>query len=117
MNDNATPVELLLESAENYSNTTIELFKLNAINKSSDVISSLFSHLVVLLVIALFVLIITIGLSLWIGELLGKSFYGFFIIGSLYGVIAILLHYFSPQWIKKPIRNFIIIQMLKPKAS
>ena len=106
-------VETLFERAEDYSKTTVELFKLKAINKSSDVISSLVSRLAVLMVVAFFILIVSIGVALFLGELLGKSYYGFFIIGILYALIAILLHVFRHQWVKYPISNSIIKQLLK----
>ena len=117
MNDNATPIASLLEKAENYSKTTVELFKLEVIDKSADVVSSLVSRLAILLVVALFILIINIGLALWIGELLGKSYYGFFIIGGLYGIVAIVLKAYRHPLLKYPVSNSIINQMLKQKVK
>ena len=115
MTDNATPIATLFERAEEYSKSTIQLFKLNAIDKSADVISSLISRIAVLIMVALSILIINIGVALWIGKLLGEPFYGFFIIGAFYSVMAILLHLFRHQWIKYPISNSIIKQILKQK--
>ena len=106
-------VEALFERAEDYSKTTIELFKLNAIDKSADVVSSLISRLAILAVVTLLVLITSIGVALWLGELLGKSYYGFFIIGGLYGILALLLHVFRHPWVKSPLNNSIIHQWLK----
>ena len=115
MSDNATPLTRLLERAEDYGNTTIELFKLNAIDKSADVVSSLVSRLAVIFAVALSLLIINIGLALWLGKMLGDSFYGFFIIGGFYAILAILLHLYRHQWIKNPVSDSIIKQMLKQK--
>lgn len=116
MNDSATPIETLFERAEDYTKTTIELFKLNAIDKSADVVSSLVSRLAVFMVVALLTIVVNIGFALWIGKLLGESYYGFFVIGGFYALVAILLHTFRHQWIKYPISNSIITQMLKEKA-
>ncbi len=115
MTDNATPLSTLLQRAEDYGNSTIELFKLNAIDKSADVASSLVSRLAVLMTVALSLLILNIGLALWLGKLLGDNFYGFFVIGGFYAVLAILLHFNRHYWIKTPISNSIIKQMLKQK--
>jgi hypothetical protein len=106
-------VETLFERAEEYSNTTVELIKLNAIRKSADVASSLIARLAILLIVALCILIISIGVALYLGGLLGKAYDGFFIIGALYGLIGILLHAFRQQWIKYPICDSIIKQLLK----
>lgn len=117
MEDNASPLETLFEKAKEYSTTTIELLKLNAIDKSADVVSSLVEQLAVFMVVVLFVIIMNIGLSLWIGDLLGKSYYGFFVMGGFYLLIAGLLHAFRDQWIKTPVSNSIIHKMLEKKAA
>ena len=115
MTDNATPVESLIERAENYGKTTFELFKLQAIDKSADVVSSLISRMVVITSVALSVLILNIGISLWLGKLLGDSFYGFYVVGGAYAFIALLLHVLRHSWVKNPISNLIINQLLKTK--
>ena len=115
MNDNATSVEMLFERAEAYTKTTAELFKLIAVDKSADIFSDLAARLTITIVIALFTLFINIGLSLWIGELLGKLYYGFFIIAGSYIVFAGMIYVFRRQWIKSPVRNSIIKQILKQK--
>jgi len=106
-------IESLFTRAKDYSNTTLELLKLKAIDKSTDVVSSLLSRLAILAIITLFILLISIGTALWIGELLGKTYYGFFITGGLYAVIAIVVHAFRDRWIKFPMNNAMIDQLLK----
>jgi hypothetical protein len=115
MTDNTTPIATLFERAEDYGKTTLKLFELNAIDKSADVLSSLVSRLAVITTVVFSVLIISIGAALWLGKLLGDAFYGFFIVGSFYALLAILLQVFRHQWLKYPVSNSIIKQMLKPK--
>lgn len=117
MTDNTTPIETLFERAEDYGKTTLNLLKLNAIDKSADVVSSLISRLAVIMTVIFSVLIISIGLSLWIGKLLGDDFYGFFIIGGFYAFLAMILFVFRHQCIKYPVSNSIIKQLLKQKTS
>jgi phosphoglycerol transferase MdoB-like AlkP superfamily enzyme len=117
MNDNATPSEMLFQRVEDYSKTIIELGKLHAVDKSADMASSLVSRLAVFLIVALSVFIISIGIALWIGNVLHNSFYGFFIVGGFYALVALLLYTFRNQWIKYPVSNSIISQMLKQKAG
>lgn len=114
--DNFTAsIETLFERAEDYTRTSAELVKLNAIDKSADVLSSLLSRLTVAIFAVMFVLLLNIGLSIWIGELLGKPYLGFFIVSSAYLAISIILYSFKDQWIKIPISNFIITKLLKKK--
>jgi len=117
MPDDATPIESLFERAEDYSRTTVKLLKLQAIDKTADVVSSLISRMAVFITVALSVLIVNIGLALWIGELLGNAFYGFFIIGGFYGLVALVMHFARHSWLKNPISNSIIEQMLKQKNA
>jgi hypothetical protein len=117
MADKATSIELLIDRAEEFGKTTLELYKLQAIDKSADVVSSLVSRVVVLIVVALSALIINFGFALLIGQYLGNTYFGFFIIGGFYAVLAVLLHYFRHAWIKFPVSNSIIEQMLKHKSQ
>ncbi|MBG6111595.1 hypothetical protein H4V97_000630 [Flavobacterium sp. CG_23.5] len=115
MDNRATTIEMLFEKAEVYTRTTVELAKMNAIDKSADVLSSLLSRLTVIIVVAMFALLLNIGLSLWIGELLGKTYYGYFAVAGAYFILAIVINSFKDEWIKLPVSNFIIIKMLKKK--
>ena len=113
MENNATPIELLFQRAEDYGKTTLTLLKLNAVDKSADVLSYVVIRLIMLLVVALFMLTLSIGLSLWIGELLGKTYYGFFTVTGLYLLVGSLLYVFKADWIGTPVRNAVIVELLK----
>lgn len=115
MTDNATPLETLFDRAQDYSKSTLKLFKLNAIDKSADVVSSLLARLVVIMTVVLSVIIINIGISIWIGKMLGEIFYGFLIIGFFYAFLGLLLHLFRYQWVKHPMSNAMVKKMMKEK--
>ncbi len=113
MDDNTTPIATLFERAEDLTKTTIKLFKLTAVDKSAEIVSALFSVLIVVMAVVLSILILSVGLALWLGELLGDSYYGFFAVGTFYLFVAILFHVFRKQWLKYPISNSIIKKILK----
>ena len=110
-------IEELIEKGEQYGKTTLELLKLKTLDKSSDVVSNIVSWLIVVIFAVLFFLILNIGLALWIGELLGKSYYGFFIVSGFYALLALIFSIFRKQLIKDPVNNSIIDQVLEEKAS
>ena len=116
MNNNDSTIETLFEKAENYSKTTIELLKLKTIDKSADVASSLVVQIAFFIIVVLFVITLNIGLALWIGELLGKSYYGFFAIAGFYALMAILIRSVLRQSIKITVGDFIIKLMLKQQT-
>jgi ABC-type transport system involved in cytochrome bd biosynthesis fused ATPase/permease subunit len=65
------------------------------------------------LVFFFFTLILSIGIAYFLSELLGNLYVGFFIVALFYLVIGILFHYFLYDWIKKPIGDSIVKQILK----
>jgi len=106
-------VEALFEKVEAYSKTTFELSKLKSLETTSVVVTTLISKLSVVIMLSLFALVFNIGIALWLGELLGKTYYGFFIVAAFYLLTGIIFHFFMHRWIKKPISNLIITQALQ----
>lgn len=103
----------LFEKVEELGITTYELSKLKALETTTVVATSLVSRLSVILFISMFTLILNIGIALYLGELLGKSYYGFFIVAAFYLLAAIVFYFFMHKWIKKPLSNLIISQALQ----
>jgi fatty acid desaturase len=113
MEDNTTLLESLLERASEYGKTSFELIKLKTLDKTTDVVSTLVPHSVVFVLIATFVLFLNLGLALWLGDILGKTFYGFFVVAAFYILAGIIIHFFMHKWVKKLVGNYFIKQMLK----
>jgi hypothetical protein len=106
-------IESLIEKGEQYGKTTLELLKLKTLDKSADVASDLVSWLIIVIFATLFFLILNVGIALWIGDLLGKSYYGFFVIAGFYAILTLIFSIFRKQLIKRPLNNSIITQVLK----
>lgn len=113
MENRPTSFEKLVDKAELYSKTSIELFKAQAILKSADVISNLAARLAVIILIMMFSLFLNIGFALWIGNYLKQTYYGFFVVAFFYLFFAILFYIFRNNLIKNPVSNFIIIKLQK----
>jgi hypothetical protein len=109
-------VEMLIEKVEELGKTNLELYKLQAIDKSTDVFASLTTRMVLLSIIALFFFLITIGLSLYIGDLLGKTYYGFFVMAGFYAFIFILFLVFKNK-LETIFNNYLIDQIFKEKKD
>ncbi|MEZ4771591.1 MAG: hypothetical protein R3D00_00330 [Bacteroidia bacterium] len=105
-------IETLFEKTEAYSKTTYELSKLKLLETTTVVATSLISRLSVIIAISLFAITFNTGLALLLGEVLGKSYYGFFIVATFYLLAGIVLHFFLYKWIKKPVSELIIDQSL-----
>jgi hypothetical protein len=112
MDENLKAVELLLEKAVDYGKTGFELAKLRSVEKISDVVSSLIPHSVVLILFASFMLFLNLGLAFWLGDILGKVFYGLLIVAGFYGICGFVLHFILHKWFKRIVGNFLIKTLL-----
>jgi ABC-type dipeptide/oligopeptide/nickel transport system permease component len=110
MEGKATLIEPLLERVQEYSKTSFELLKLKSLDKTADVASTLISRSLLTIVLSLFALTLNIALSLWLGDVLGKNYYGFLVVASFYGLAAIILFFIHPV-IKAHVSNSIITQI------
>lgn len=117
MENTATNIELLYEKAKSYTETSIELFKLNAIDKTADIASSLFTRLAFLMIVAMFTLFINIALSLYIGKILDETYLGFLIISGFYLIVFLILYTYKDKFLKTPLTNLIIAKLLKQKLK
>ena len=107
----------LYEKAENYTKTSLELLKLKTVSAVADVLSTLTSRIAVGAVVAFFTLFLNIGISLWLGKVLGEYYYGFFIVALFYLIVAIVMHTMQHRIIKTPIGNMIISSILKDENT
>jgi hypothetical protein len=103
-------VEPLLERAESYAKTSFDLLRLKALNKTADVSSTLFSRTLFILVVSFFAFTINIAIALWLGDLLGKAYYGFLIVSGFYAIVGIILLIAHPS-IKKRAGDAIVKQL------
>jgi fatty acid desaturase len=113
MEDNVKSIESLLERVADYSKTSYELAKLKTLDKTSDVASSLIPHSIVFVLFASFMLFANFGLAFWLGEMLGNTYYGLFVVAGFYVISGLVLHFFFHKRIKNLVWNYIIKQMLK----
>jgi hypothetical protein len=106
-------IESLMERAETYGNTTYKLSKLIALETVTMVFTSLITRVSIVIMISMFALVFNIGIALLLGEVFGKTYYGFFIVAIFYLIAGIIMNTYLHQWIKKPISELIIVQALK----
>jgi hypothetical protein len=109
---NKSSLEAFLDSTQAYAKTSFELSKLKGIHSTTNVLSILVARMFLLITILLFLVIISIGLAIWLGEFLGKPYYGFFILSGVYFAGSFLIYFFLHGWIKEPFNNLIISQAL-----
>ena len=112
MENQVNSLDPLIENAKMYGKTSIELYKLKAIEKTSEISSAFVSRAVAFSALGLFILMVSIGVAFWLGEFMGKVYYGFLCVGGFYGLSGFVLYFFLHRWVKERVNNSIITQML-----
>lgn len=113
MEQQSEKIETLFEKAGDYVETRLELFKLKTALTTSDVVSELVGRVVLVSFITIVAMMLNIGLALWLGELLGKSYYGFLVLAGFYSLLAMLMYFFREKLIESPVSNAIIKKMTR----
>lgn len=113
MESPVSSVETLIEKLEAYTKTSLELAKLKSVTAAATVVTELISRLSVIVLVSLFVLVLNIGIALWLGELLGKIYFGFFIVAGFYLIAAAIMHFFLHKWLRWPVSKLIITKALQ----
>ncbi len=113
MSTSKSIVELLFEKIEEYGKTNYELIKFKLLKTTAIIVPSIISRLIVVLVFFCFILILSIGIAFLLGEFFDNLYVGFFIVAAFYLVAGIIFHFFLYNWVKRPIGDSIVKQILK----
>lgn len=104
-------LESLFGRVEAYGKTTLELSKYKAMEYMSIIITLLASRFIVFIFMVLFVSFLSFGMALYLGDLLEKPYFGFFIVAAFYLVVGVVLFFSLHKWIKEPISDLLISQL------
>ena len=113
MEKNERMFESLLEKAEDFGLTSVELVKLRAVDKTAEVVSSIIPYSVAFVLGASFMVFLNLGIAFWLGEILGQFYYGFFLVAAFYVLMVLMFHFFIHKRMKRYICDSIIEQLLK----
>ncbi|MEJ7625480.1 MAG: phage holin family protein [Ferruginibacter sp.] len=108
-----TSIDSLLDRTRDYVETRVELMKLQAADKASDIISSTASAAVTGIVFIFFFLMLNIGIGLLLGDMLGKNYLGFLILAGVYLITGLLFKSSGEKWIKQPVSSMLIKKLFK----
>lgn len=106
-------IEELFSEAGDYIETKTELWKLKVADKTSEIISSATSGILITVAFLFFFSFLNIGIALWIGDAIGNNYSGFFIVAGFYALVALIVYLCRDRWLKTPISNAIIRKIFK----
>jgi len=117
MEEHANKIEALFERVTEYGKTSLELYKLKTVEKTAEVVSSVVPQAIVFILFSSFLLFLNLGLALWLGQIIGNIFYGFFVVAAFYALIAVFMHFFMHNWLKRVVNEFIIKLTLNKESD
>ena len=117
MHEKIEIAEELFEKAKHLGRTKLELYKLKAIDKASDIFATIATGALMIVVLIFLLAMLSTAVALYLGEVLGKIHYGFFAVAGIYAVIAILVIAFKKTLLTDFFTNFIINTIFKDKRD
>jgi len=103
----------IIDQAEQYLKTNMELYTLRLTGKIATVVSNLVTQLVIGVLAMIVLFMMAMFLALWIGDMMGKDYLGFLIIGGVIGLVTLVLFVKRHKMIRKPVMDNIISDILK----
>jgi len=90
-------IDKLIDSVNHYFETKLDLFKIEAKEELISFASKFIYWLIIGIIGLFFILMISVSLGLYLGSILGNTFYGFLIISAFYFLLFLLLFLFREQ--------------------
>ncbi|RZJ34515.1 MAG: hypothetical protein EOO51_09285 [Flavobacterium sp.] len=103
----------MYEQAEDYARTTIELYKLKATKTFAEIFASVSTGIILAVIFSLILLFGSIGLALYLGEVMGKWHYGFFAVMGLYAIVAVVIYIYRVKCFTERLTEYIIKKIFK----
>jgi hypothetical protein len=112
MEEQEFSMEALYEKAKAYTDTTLELAKLKAVDKTAGILGTVIARVAVLLMLLMFGFCVNVALALWLGSWLGAAWLGFLVVAGFYGLVALFVHFVWQDQLRKKIADAFVSQVL-----
>lgn len=103
----------LIQKLKEYLHTKMELGKLTLIEKSVYLLANLISNGLLILFFSLSFLLANLALGLYLSEIFGNNYTGFFILAIFYFIITIIIFFTKEKLFEKAIMNGMIKKIFK----
>jgi hypothetical protein len=113
MKEDFNLIDGLVQRITEFSQANIELIKLRTIDKIISIISTIFPDLIVCSLLVIFLFFLNLGLALWLGNILGKIYFGFLALSMVYLLFGFATHFFMRRWLKKVAAHYFIKQLFR----
>jgi hypothetical protein len=105
--------EALSEGIKDYLQTNSELFKLEATQESSEVVSVMISWLIIGLFVGFFVFFLSMFVGFYLSNLLESQYGGFALVAGFYLLLSIVVFLGRAPMLERPLCNLMIKMVLR----
>lgn len=109
--------EDLFQSTRSYIDTQLQLLKLKSVQKASQLFSVAATVLLLSVLGLMALILLSIGLSLYLGKVLGSYFLGFFLTGGIFIVTALIIFSFRKRLLQIALSNWLIRLLLNDDSK
>ncbi len=103
----------LFHQVSGYVDTRLDLVKLRAIDRVTETVSSIMSKMIVAGIFVVAFALISVGLSIYIGKLLGHTEYGFFAVGGFAVIVGGIFYASRHKLVKTPLLSKLLKKAFK----
>ena len=101
-------VDTLFDRVKEFGIAYAELLKLKAIDLASEILSTILPDIFFSALIVIVLLFINLALAFWLGEVTGRLYMGFLLVGVVYLVIGLVSRLLMRGWFRKKIGNYFV---------
>src|SRR5690554_3521578 len=102
----------LKSKAEAYGHSSLELVKLKTTEVSAKTAGKVGLYVTLLILALFFLIMLSVGAAVWVGQMLGEMYLGFFLVAGFYLLLAVVLFAFKGPMVLRPIENLVIKNLL-----
>jgi len=112
MQHETNALEDLFSKTTGYLETRAEIARLKAVGKASEVGSAIVSRLIIGVLSLLVLVFLNIGIAIWLGDLLGELYLGFFAVTGFYLLVVLILYAGRKTILKARFKNIMVKDLL-----
>ena len=111
--EDKSKIEKIYERVEQFALTSIELYKLKAWQKAAEIATTVATSLLMGVFGLLFLLFVSVGLAVYLGEIMGRMHYGFMVVSGIYLLLAIIVYALRARVLKDKLNTYIVRKIFK----
>jgi cytochrome c biogenesis protein CcdA len=117
MKEDPTLIDTLIERVKEFTLSYLELTKLKAINRLSQVFSETIPDALIVVLGLTFFLFLNLSAAFVIGDAIGQIWLGFLVVSGFYLLLSLVLHFVMRGWLRRTAGNYLVRKIFKSEKD